>query len=171
MKWQLLTRRVHYWGAIVFALPGLVMITTGILLQVKKHWSWVQPAEQRGKSKEPRISFDELLQACQTIPEAEIRSWADVNRVDVRPSRGLIKVTARNNWEIQLDAATAEVLQVAYRRSDIIESLHDGSWFHESAKLWVFLPAGVLLLLLWITGMYLFWLPRYVRWRRSTTRK
>lgn len=171
MKWQLLTRRVHYWGAIIFAVPGLVMVTTGILLQVKKHWSWVQPAEQRGKSKEPRISFDELLQVCQRIPEAEIRSWADVNRVDVRPSRGLIKVTARNNWEIQLDAATADVLQVAYRRSDIIESLHDGSWFHESAKLWVFLPAGVLLLLLWITGMYLFWLPRYVRWRRSTTRR
>lgn len=171
MTWQLFTRRAHYWSAIVFALPGFVIISTGILLQLKKHWSWVQPTEQRGTTKEPSTSFEKILQTCQTIPEAEIRTWADVNRVDVRPSRGLIKVTARNNWEIQLDAATAEVLQVAYRRSDIIESLHDGSWFHEAAKLWLFLPAGVLLLLLWLSGMYLFWLPRYVRWRRAKSRK
>jgi uncharacterized iron-regulated membrane protein len=167
MKLQLLTRRLHYWGAIVFALPGLVMITTGLLLQVKKNWSWVQPTERRGQSQEVATTFSQLLQACRQVPEAEIRSWSDVQRIDVRPSRGLVKVTAKNNWEIQLDAGTAEILQVAYRRSDIIESLHDGSWFHPLAKLWVFFPAGVLLLFLLISGMYLFWLPRYVRWRRS----
>ncbi len=171
MKWQLLTRRGHYWAAIIVALPGFVMMTTGLLLQVKKHWSWVQPPEKRGKSEQPQVSFEQVFRVCQTVPEAEIRSWADVARIDVRPSRGLMKVTARNQWEIQLDAASAEILQVAFRRSDIIESMHDGSWFHESAKLWVFFPAGVLLLFLWFSGMYLFWLPRYVRWRRARPQK
>jgi hypothetical protein len=48
----------------------------------------------------------------------------------------------------------------------MIESIHDGSWLHEGIKLWVFLPAGLTLLLLWMTGMYLFVLPYLVKWRR-----
>ena len=52
-------------------------------------------------------------------------------------------------WEVQLNADTGEVLHTAIRRSDVIESIHDGSWFHESFKLWVFLPAGIILAILW----------------------
>jgi hypothetical protein len=46
-------------------------------------------------------------------------------------------------------------------------SIHDGSWFHESAKLWLFLPVGCTLLLLWLTGIYLFFLPIFVRRRQK----
>ena len=53
---------------------------------------------------------------------------------------------------------------MAYRRSDLIESLHDGSWFHDRAKLWVFLPTAAVVLMLWGTGIYLFFLPLAVRW-------
>lgn len=96
----------------------------------------------------------------------EVRSWADVNRIDIRPSKGMLKVWAKSNWEAQIDISTAEVLQVAYRRSDMIESIHDGSWLHEGVKLWIFLPAGLTLLLLWMTGMYLFVMPYLVKCRR-----
>lgn len=37
MKTSVLFRKVHYWGAIVILVPGLIVIGTGILLQVKKH--------------------------------------------------------------------------------------------------------------------------------------
>jgi hypothetical protein len=37
--------------------------------------------------------------------------------------------------------------------------MHDGSWFHEAAKLWLFLPSAIIVLGLWITGIYLFLLP------------
>jgi membrane protein YdbS with pleckstrin-like domain len=69
---------------------------------------------------------------------------------------------------MQVDLQTGESLHVAYRRSDLIESLHDGSWFHDRAKMWIFLPAAVIVLILWLTGMYLFVLPysvRFSRWR------
>jgi uncharacterized iron-regulated membrane protein len=170
MKLQVLTRRVHYWGAIVVSAPLLVVIVTGILLQLKKELPWVQPPEQRGTGKEPAVSLAQVLAACRGVPEAEVETWDDVNRIDVRPSRGLIKVWAKNSWEVQLDAYSGEVLQVAYRRSDLIESLHDGSWFHDAAKLWLFLPAAVVLLGLWLTGLYLFWLPIVVRRRRAAAR-
>lgn len=94
-------------------------------------------------------------------------TWDDIHRMNVRPDRGIIKVTARNRWEVQVGAARGTVLQVAYRRSDLIESIHDGSWFHDAAKLWIFLPSGALLLFLLITGIYLFFIPYLARSRRK----
>ncbi len=170
MKFNFLNRKVHYWAAIAVSVPLLVIICSGLLLQLKKHSSWVQPTEKTGIAKEPIVGFDEVLEICRRIPEMDVRTWADVNRVDVRPSKGMLKVSAKNSWEAQIDSKTGEVLQVAYRRSDLIESIHDGSWFNDSAKLFIFLPAGVILLLLWLTGLYLFFLPFIVR-RRSKHRR
>ena len=148
-------------------MPVLVIITTGLLLQMKKQVPWVQPSEIKGADAIPAVSFERLLNICRGVPQSGIRSWDDVDRVDVRPSKGMLKVVAKNRWEIQVDSATGKVLQTAYRRSDLIESLHDGSWFHEAAKLWLFLPAGATLLLLWISGIYLFLLPIRVRRRKA----
>lgn len=69
---------------------------------------------------------------------------------------------------MQVDLGTGAVRQAAYRRSDLIESLHDGSWFGDPAKLYVFLPAAVGVLGLWGTGVYLWVLPNAIRWRRKS---
>lgn len=162
-KWS---RRLHRWGALLISLPVLLVIGTGILLQVKKQVPWVQPPTQPGNTTELVLTFDQILERARHVPEADITGWADVDRLDVRPAKGMVKVRAINRWEIQLDAKTGEVLQVAYRRSDLIESLHDGSFFHDQAKMWVFLPNGLILFGLWLTGLYLFFLPHYVVRRR-----
>jgi hypothetical protein len=78
----------------------------------------------------------------------------------------MLKVRAENSWEIQIDANTGAVLQVAYRRSDLIESIHDGSFFGDYAKLWLFLPSALVLIGLWVTGMVLFLRPRLVNARK-----
>ena len=70
-----------------------------------------------------------------------------------------LKVTTTTDWEIQIDAKTGEVLQSAYRRSDWIEAIHDGSFFTDWAKYGLFLPSGIGLILLTLTGAYLFWQP------------
>ncbi len=164
---RLWMRKLHRWGAILIALPFLVVIAAGILLQLKKDVGWVQPPTQKGVAKTPSISFAEILAAAQQVPEAGVRSWSDIDRLDVRPDLGMLKVQCKNSWEIQLDAQSGQVLQVAYRRSDLIESIHDGSWFHSRAKIWIFFPSGVIVLGLWLTGIYLFFLPHWVRWRRG----
>lgn len=166
MKFNILNRKIHYWASIVIALPILIVISTGILLQLKKNSTWIQPAELRGTGKEPEINFSQVLDICRGVPEAQVQSWDDINRLDVRPSRGMLKVWAKNNWEVQIDTKSGAVLQVAYRRSDIIESIHDGSWFHDAAKIWIFLPSGITLLGLWLTGMWLFFLPIFIRRRK-----
>jgi uncharacterized iron-regulated membrane protein len=167
INWRVWNRKCHRWGAVLIAFPFLLVIVTGILLQLKKEWPWVQPPTQRGQGKKPIISLEAVLEAARSRPEAGVQSWDDVDRVDIQPSRGNAKVQARSRWEVQVDLQTGEVLQVAYRRSDVIESLHDGSWFHDRAKLWVFLPVALVVLGLWVTGIYLFFLPYTVRWSRG----
>ena len=158
-------RRLHRWGAILIALPLLVVIGSGILLQLKKESDWIQPPTREGVGGPPTLAFEAILAAAATVPQAEVESWADVARLDVRPSKGVVKVRAKSGWEVQVDTTTGEVLQSAERRSDLIESIHDGSFFFARAKLAVFLPAAVILAGLWGTGIYLFLLP--MRKRRT----
>ena len=112
------------------------------------------------------MNFDQILAIAQTVPEAGIATWADVDRLDVRPGKGMLKVRTENDWEIQIDANTGAVLQVAYRRSDLIESIHDGSFFGDYAKLWIFLPSALVVIGLWITGMVLFFHPYVAKSRK-----
>ena len=161
-----INRRLHRVGALISAVPVLVVLLSGLLLQLKKQSDWVQPPTARGAGGPPSIPFERILESARGVEAAGITSWDDVDRLDVRPSKGIVKVRGKSRWEVQVDTATGEVVQTAYRRSDLIESIHDGSWFHDAAKLWIFLPSGVVLLGLWISGVYLWLLPHMARRRK-----
>ncbi len=168
MRFNVLNRKVHYWIGAVVAVPVLVILCSGLLLQAKKHWSWVQPKEIRGTGTSPVIGLDGILASVQGVAELGVQGWDDVNRMDLRPGKGVAKVWLHSGYEVQVDLGTGDVLQTAYRRSDLIESIHDGSFFGgDWSKLGIFLPSGVALLLLWLTGLWMFWLPFSVRRRRK----
>ena len=166
IAWNRWTRKLHRWGAMLTVVPLLLVIATGLLLQVKKQVSWVQPKTETGSGQIPHIGWDQILSTTASVTAAEVETWADVDRLDVRPDKGLLKVRCKNNWEVQIDLNDGSILASNYRRSDIIESLHDGSFFSESVKLFVFLPTGVILLGLWSTGVYLWWLPLIAKRRK-----
>ena len=166
IKPHILLRRVHYWASLPIALPLLLVIATGLLLQFKKSLPWVQPPEQRAESTEPALGLPQILEAAAGVEAAAIDAWNDVYRVEYRPGRNLVKVVSNNRTEIQIDAATGAILQVAPRRSDLIESLHDGSFFGDIAKTWLFTPAAIVLLGLLLTGVYLFFVPILAKRRR-----
>ena len=162
-------RRWHRIAAVCTALPMLVVILSGLLLQIKKQSTWVQPPTAKGTSPDapPQVDWDRLLVSVKEVPEAKVESWSDIDRLDVRPNKGIVKLRCKNRWEIQCDLADGRVLSVNYRRSDLIESFHDGSFFTERAKRFVFLPNGLALLLLWASGLYLWWLPWGTRRKRK----
>ena len=163
------TRKTHRWLAVIFAIPMLLVIVSGLLLQVKKQVAWIQPPTQRGTDREsPSQSWDEILSVVRRVPEADVESWTDIDRLDVRPSRGMLKVRCRNQWEVQIDLQSGKILSSTTRRSDVIESLHDGSFFSDAAKLWLFLPNGVALLILWLSGAWLWCLPYRAKRRKPT---
>ena len=165
MHFNLLNRKVHYWASAVLAIPLIIIIAAGSVLQLKKHWTWVQPPEQRGSVKTVGIEMSTILEALKARPDLGVRSWDDVKRMDVRPDRGIVKVWLQSDWEAQVDLGNAKILQVAFRRSDWIESIHDGSIFGDYVKLGVFFPTAIGLLLLWLGGMWM-WLYPFIGRRR-----
>jgi hypothetical protein len=166
MRLSILSRRYHRYGAVAAGLPILLVICSGLLLQVKKQVPWVQPVEQRTAASTPSVEWPAILAAARAVPQAGVQAWTDIDRVDVRPGKGILKVITTSRWELQIALGTGELLQTSYRRSDLIETLHDGSFFGDPAKLWVFLPSGIVLLMLWLTGLYLWLLPYRTRRRR-----
>ncbi|HEX4935448.1 MAG TPA: PepSY domain-containing protein [Gemmatimonadaceae bacterium] len=168
MRPSIVIRKLHYWTSIAIALPASILLASGLLLQAKKHWSWVQPPEQRGSVTAPRITTDSVLGSVVAVPALGVRGWDDVNRIDFRPGKGVAKVWLQNGVEVQVDLGTGAVLQSAYRRSDLIESIHDGSYFGgDATKLGVFLPTGIVLLFLWVSGVWLFLVPILAKRRRA----
>ena len=85
MKFNVLNRKVHYWASAIVAIPLLVIICSGLLLQAKKQSAWVQPPERRGTGKVPVLSIDEVLDRVKRVPDMHVAGWDDVNRLDVRP--------------------------------------------------------------------------------------
>ncbi|MCU0711138.1 MAG: PepSY domain-containing protein [Pirellula sp.] len=167
----MLNRRIHYWLTLLVALPLTVVVATGLMLQVKKQWTWVQPPEKKGTAKTPSLSFADMLEKVRSHDGFESFDWSNVQRIDVRPSKGITKLVLTGDWEMQLDSATGEIMQVAIRRSDWIESLHDGSYFlGDLSKLGIFFPAGVGLLLMLLSGLWLFWQPIQAKRRRRKSR-
>ena len=124
-NWNKWTRKTHYWGSFIVLLPVLIIIVTGIFLQLKKDVVWIQPETTTGQiSNDPSISFEQILDIAKTIKEAEISSWEDIDRLDVRIGKGIVKVRSNNRWEIQIDTHSGEVTQVEYRRSELIEQFY-----------------------------------------------
>ena len=159
MHFNVLNRKVHYWAAALIAAPLIVIASSGSILQLKKHWTWVQPKEHRGSVKAPVVELSGILEALKKDERLHVKSWDDVKRLDVRPDRGVAKAWLKTDYEAQVDLGTAEILHVAYRRSDWIESIHDGSIFGDTIKLGMFFPAAVGLVLLWFGGVWMFVLP------------
>ena len=136
------------------------------MLQLKKQLNWVQPNIEKTSSSQP-IILQSYLDAAKSVKEANISSWDDIERIDIRPDKGIAKIKSKNNWEIQIDIETTEIYATNYRRSDVIESIHDGSFFSEIVKYGWFLPLGILLLILSLTGIYMFFIPILKRRKKS----
>jgi hypothetical protein len=173
MRINLLVRKIHRWATVFIVIPVLVVICSGLLLQVKKQVSWVQPAESRGTGTQPIIDLEGILDSVRQAEQMDVNHWDDIDRLDVRPGKGIVKVLLKNDWEVQVDLGTGQVLQTAYRRSGLIEAIHDGSFFGGNiSKLGLFLPSAIVLFFMCLTGIWLFAIPYVPReWRMKAARK
>jgi uncharacterized iron-regulated membrane protein len=152
------TRKLHYWISPIIFIPVVIIFSTGVLLQFKKQSNWIQPNVVITSKSKP-VMLNSYLESAKTVSEAKIYSWNDIDRIDIRPNKGIAKIRSKNNWEIQLDIESAEIYSVSFRRSDIIESVHDGSFFSDYVKFGLFFPSGILLIVLSFTGIYMFIVP------------
>jgi uncharacterized iron-regulated membrane protein len=173
MKISRLIRNIHHWGSPILMLPLGIIIVAGIFLMLKKDVDWIQPPTQRSAltvEGAPDTTLAQLYDAAVAIPELEITAWEQFDRIDVRSDRGVAKFIAPNRWEAQIDLVTLEVLSLEYRRSDLFEQIHDGSFFADWVKTFIFFPVGIVLFVIWLTGIWMFFEPYAKRWQRSQRR-
>jgi len=158
----------HRYLGIILLVLILISSVTGILLAWKKNVEIIQPSTQKGESKDLSSfkSIEELSEIAfaELIKKYPTQSNNSVDRLDVRPSKGIVKVLfEEGNWEVQVDGTTGEVKSIAKRHSDWIESLHDGSIISDFFKLLSMNILGFGLIIMLITGFWLWYAPRLVR--------
>ena len=152
--------KYHLYMGLVVLLPCLVVLTSGIALQIRYEVLWVMPQLQTGTSTTPKLEFEQALAKAALLPRRGVTNWPDVWRIYVYPSRGIVSIRARNRQQIQLDAQTGELLDVSIRRTDLIEDIHEGKWL--GANLWLFLPIHIISIFLWLLGVIMWSIPLFV---------
>jgi len=113
-------------------IPSGIIFFAGIFLLLKKEISWIQPPTERGSivNEMPQISYEQMLSASRSKPQAGIAVWTDIKKIDYRPD-----------------------------------------FFADWVKLYVFLPVGLILIIMWGTGIYLFLLPQMAKARKRARKR
>lgn len=167
-------RKLHrYIGSSLFIFFFVVAVT-GLLLGWKKHsGGYILPNTEKGSSTVLArwLPLDSLQWAAQRAIQQQfpLKSLV-VDRMDVRPDKGVVKVSFKKHfYEVQVDGATGNVLAVNLRKSDIIEQIHDGSIVEHfietdgTVKLFYTSLLGFGLLVLTVSGFWLWYNPKRIR--------
>lgn len=169
-------RKIHRWLGSLFMVFLFIIALTGVLLGWKKNTGGYLLAESR-RGTTTEIAKWLPLDSLQKIAEKTLSDSIDpalspaLDRIDARPDKGMIKFVFKDHFQaIQLDAATGQVLALEKRRADWIEKLHDGSIVDHYAgisdqyfKLSYTGLAGISLLVLCISGFWLWYNPKRIR--------
>jgi hypothetical protein len=154
----------HLWVGVLFTVVLLVISVTGILLNHKRGLELMPEVEHAPTGEFTRaLSLGDLGERALRAAN-ETGSFERIDRMDVRPRDGLIKVRLRNatSTEVTLDINDGRVLHIGPRGDVFLEKLHSGEIFGPQG---IFLSdaGAVALTLLLITGYWLWLRPR---WRR-----
>ena len=160
----------HKWTGIVIAILLIMSSVTGFLLLVKKDFDWIQPPT--ATATEGGIEdFAPLQTVVATIiaqGHPDFQTSEDIDRIDTRPEKRLHKIRSRHHYtEYQVDAITARIISGPDRRmSDLLESIHDGSffagWFHD----WIMPIVLLAIVFLVFSGFWLWLQPKIRRGRK-----
>jgi hypothetical protein len=167
-------RWLHRKVAITLFIFFLFTSITGILLGMKKNTGLLAPT-QTGTSADPAnwLPIDSLHRLAIGYLKDSVSPnlSAEIDRIDIRPKKGIAKFIFRNHFKgLQLDCTTGDLLLVETRKSDFIEKIHDGSILDklfktrgEEIKLGYTFIMGVSLLMLILTGFWLWYGPKKLR--------
>jgi uncharacterized iron-regulated membrane protein len=159
-------RKIHRYAGLILAILLLISALTGILLAWKKEFNVLQPVTNKGESltlTEWR-PVNELSEIALMAVDSLGLSASNLDRIEYRPTKGIAKVIFdTGSWEVQVDATSLKVLSVAKRNSDWIEQIHDGSIISDFFKIFSMNFLGIGLILLLLTGIWLWYGPKKIR--------
>lgn len=159
-------RKWHRYVGLTLSLLIGISSLTGVLLALKKDVDLLQPPTRSAQSqKRSWLPVEQITrQAQEALQQHKGTDDVTVDRLDIRPDKGIAKVLfAHGYWEVQVDGYSGEVLSVARRHADWIEHVHDGSIVSDLFKLVSMHVLGIGLLVLVISGLWLWAGPIKIR--------
>lgn len=148
-------RKWHRWLGIAAAVPAGIILISGTVLMLRREIPALQPPAARGSAPGYSLGWPAVLEASRGVADAEVAEAGDISKVVLLPKAGVFQVRARNGWQIQVDAHTGAVLDARKRWTGWWIQLHEGTLFSLTASYALFLPASVLLVFLWLSGVWL----------------
>jgi hypothetical protein len=148
----------HVWVGVLAAVLLVVVSVTGIMLNHKSILGFQPDAEAVEPGLDGSLSLADLVVAAESAAGLEA-AVAGVDRMDVRPDDGYVKVRFGDRvvTEVTVALRSGEVLQVGERNDVFIEKLHSGEIFGDG---WILLSdalaVGLLVLLVSGTWMWLY---------------
>jgi uncharacterized iron-regulated membrane protein len=147
-------RKWHRKVSLIIALPLLLVVLSGLVLQLRNQSEWIQPKTVSAPRGYEVIHFNRLIQGL-NISEKE------VDQVIYRPGKNNISLRLKSGEEIQVDPANGRVLKRAMRRTGWLIELHQGSIFGSIGQYGIFFLTGIGMVFLIITGVMLVIPRRY----------
>jgi hypothetical protein len=150
----------HLWLGVITTGIVIVLAISGILLNHKRPLGLMPDVAH-----EPSAAFEDALPMAELVRLAGIAApdaaAAGIDRLDVRPRDGIMKVRFRDDsvTEVTIDINDGRILHTGLRNDVFLEKLHSGEIFGAN---WVLLSdfAAVVLVLLVVTGYWLWLFPR-----------
>jgi len=155
MNW----RKYHRLISIIIVLPFMIMILSGLLLMVRSKVEVIQPASVKVE----KFGDKSLLDFSTIVMKSGVNE-NEIDQIIFRPEKFQLTLRLKNHEEIHLHPQTGEVLKRAKRWTGFLIDLHQGSFFGELGQFGIFLPAGLGVLFLMISGLILF--PRRKNYER-----
>lgn len=160
----------HLWLGVVFTVVLTAISITGILLNHKRGLGLMPDVAHA-----PTDSFAAALPlarlaaiALAAVPPRDSLDLAFVDRMDVRPRDGFVKVRLRDasSTEVTIDLTTGGILHIGARGDAFLEKLHSGEIFGSRGVLLSDAGAIALVITL-ITGVWLWLVPKLRRGARD----
>ena len=151
-------RKYHYYLSCYAALPALVVLVSGVLLLCRHYSSTIQPKKPHGLSGVLSLNYND-------IERIVSKNFSDqkINKIVMRPKNGLVEVFMGGLLYAQLDGNSGDVIYSGNRYTSLLIQIHEGVFFSSIVRDFVFFPTGIILVLLWITGMQMVCVRWYVK--------
>lgn len=166
---------LHLWLGVLSTVALIAIAITGILLNHKRGLGLMPDVEHEASGPfGAALPLERLAHAAlAAAPQASRAGWtpgdpvdlALIDRMDVRPRNGLVKVRLRDkaSMEMTVDLASGTVVHVGRRGDVFLEKLHSGEIFGGTAFVILSDIAAIALVLTLITGYWLWLVPKLSR--------
>lgn len=168
-------RNIHKWAGLVACLFLMVISFTGFFLAIKGKVDWMRPKTQTGaeySQLSDLVSVGLVMESAFAAGYAELSAIEHIDRLEFHAEDRIWKVLSKKGYrEVQVDGVTGEVLSKGQRNDQMFEDLHDMSFFAELWHEWGLPIVGILLFFLSLSGVVMFFVPVFRRWKFKAGQK